>query len=75
MAKPRPTKAEILKALQCLTTSVELAGAAFGLARNASYESAKQGAIAGCPVIRQGGKLIVPTAPIRKRLGLEELAA
>jgi hypothetical protein len=56
-----------------LTVSVPTAGKALAdLSRNGSYEIAKRdGKIAGCPVLEVGGKLRVPTAPIRKVLGLE----
>lgn len=40
----------------------------FGLARNAAYAAAKSGQI---PSIRIGGKIAVPTAPLRKMLGIE----
>jgi hypothetical protein len=51
-----------------LTVSVEIAGKAFGLGRNSSYEACKSGQI---PSIRIGGKIAVPTAPLRKMLGIE----
>ena len=40
----------------------------FGLARNASYMAVAKGDI---PSIRIGGKIAVPTAPLRKMLGIE----
>lgn len=40
----------------------------FGLARNASYAAVQRGDI---PSIRIGGKITVPTAPLRKMLGIE----
>jgi hypothetical protein len=66
--KIRPTEAEILQALRGLITTVEIAGAAYGLARNSAYEAIRRGDIEH---IRIGGKIVCPTAPIRKRLGLE----
>jgi hypothetical protein len=55
-----------------LTVSVPVAGKALcDLGRNASYEAAKTGAIGGVGVIEVGRKKAVPTAPIRKALGLE----
>jgi hypothetical protein len=55
-----------------LTVPVPVAGKALcDLGRNASYEAAKSGSIGGVPVIKIGTKLAVPTAPIRRRLGLE----
>ena len=67
----KPTRAVIEKALQELTTTVEIGGAALGFGRNKAYELAKSGSIAGCPVIAEGKSKRMPTAPIRKRLGLE----
>jgi hypothetical protein len=40
----------------------------FGLSRNGSYEAAKRGDF---PTIRMGKLLIVPTAPLRRMLGIE----
>lgn len=40
----------------------------FGLSRNAAYAAANSGEI---PSIRIGGRIVVPTAPLRKMLGLE----
>lgn len=44
------------------------AGKAFGLSRNPAYEAAKRGDI---PTIRIGGAIRVPTAFLRKMLGIE----
>jgi hypothetical protein len=55
-----------------LTVNLPTAGRALcDLGRNASYEAGKSGAIAGISVIEIGKKKAVPTAPIRKMLGLE----
>jgi hypothetical protein len=43
----------------------------FGLCRNASYAAAKKGDI---PTIKIGGGLFVPTAALRKQLGMEAAA-
>jgi hypothetical protein len=51
-----------------LSISVEMAGKLFGLKRNASYAAVKSGDI---PSIRIGGRIVVPTAPLRKMLGIE----
>lgn len=51
-----------------LTISVELAGKVFGIGRNAAYEAVKTGQI---PSVRIGGRICVPTAPLRKMLGIE----
>lgn len=68
-------KALLREIMTKLSVSVPTAGKALGdLTRNASYEVAKRDRkIAGCPVLEVGGKLRVPTAPIRKALGLEGL--
>jgi hypothetical protein len=55
-----------------LTVSVETAGKAFGLGRNSAYAAVRSGDIPG---IRIGGKIAVPTAQIRKMLGIETEAA
>lgn len=51
-----------------LTVSVEVAGKAFGLSRNPAYEACKSGQI---PSVRIGRKIVVPTAPLRKMLGID----
>ncbi len=45
------------------------AGKACGLGRSATYDAAERGEI---PVIRLGGRLVVPTAALRKMLHLHE---
>lgn len=56
-----------------LTVSVPVAGKAIcNLSRNPSYEAAKSGMIGSVPVIEVRGRKAVPTAPIRKLLGLEQ---
>jgi hypothetical protein len=63
---------EIKEALQKeLSVSVDIAGKALGLGRNAAYGAIKSGAI---PSIRFGRKIICPTAPLRKMLGVDEVA-
>ena len=52
------------------TVSVPAAGRAFGLGRNSAYAAVKSGEL---PSIRIGGKIAVPTAPLRRMLGLGEL--
>jgi hypothetical protein len=55
-----------------LTVSVPVAGKALaGLGRNASYQAAKGGNIGTVPIIEIGGRKAVPTAPIRKVLGID----
>jgi hypothetical protein len=43
----------------------------YGLCRNASYAAAKKGDI---PTVKIGGGLFVPTAALRKQLGIEAAA-
>ncbi|MBR1190080.1 helix-turn-helix domain-containing protein [Bradyrhizobium sp. AUGA SZCCT0160] len=54
-----------------LTVSVEIAGKAFGIGRNAAYDACKSGDI---PSVRIGGRITCPTAPLRKMLGIEDKA-
>jgi hypothetical protein len=64
---------DIRKALtEQLSVSVELAGRAFRLSRGPAYEAVRTGQI---PSIRIGRKIVVPTAPLRKMLGIESGAA
>ncbi len=51
------------------TVSVPEAGAVLGISRNGSYQAAKRGEI---PVIKIGGRLVVPTARLLRLLGAEE---
>ena len=51
--------------------TIEEAGRVFGMCRNAAYAAAKRGDI---PTIRLGTLLKVPTAVLRKQLGLEAAA-
>ena len=51
-----------------LTVTVEVAGKAFGLSRNPAYAACKSGQI---PCLRIGRKIVVPTAPLRRMLGIE----
>jgi hypothetical protein len=63
---------DVRKALtEKLTVSVETAGKAFSLSRNAAYDACKSGQI---PSLRIGGKITVPTAPLRKMLGIDDKA-
>ncbi len=63
---------EIRKALTGLTVPVTVAGRALGLGRNAAYAAAKRGDL---PTIKIGGAIRVPTAPLRRMLGLDQAAA
>jgi hypothetical protein len=51
-------------------TDVETAGSILGLSRTQAYEAVKADRFP-VPVIRVGRRLIVPTAPIRRLLGIE----
>ena len=51
-----------------LTVSVEVAGKAFNLSKNPAYDACKSGQI---PSFRIGKKIVVPTAPLRKMLGID----
>jgi hypothetical protein len=67
---------KILRAIMGqLTVSIPVAGKALGdLCENTAYAEARRtGQIGGCPVIDVAGKRRVPTAPIRRKLGLENL--
>lgn len=50
------------------TTTVQVAGKLLGLARNQAYEAVRRGEI---PSLRFGGRIVVPTAPLKRMLGLE----
>jgi hypothetical protein len=54
-----------------LTVSVEVAGKALGIGRSSAYEACRAKEI---PSIRIGGKIVVPTAGLRKMLGIEAAA-
>lgn len=54
---------------QCPTVDLwPTAGRALGLSRSSAYLAAKRGDI---PTIRIGGRVVVPTAPLRRLLGLD----
>jgi excisionase family DNA binding protein len=50
------------------TISVERAGELLGVSRASAYESVRRGEI---PAIRLGKRLVVPTAALRRMLGLD----
>ena len=61
--------AEIEQLLSQPTISVPDAGMKlFGLSRNGSYEAAKRGDF---QTLKFGKRIVVPTAPLRKQLGIE----
>jgi hypothetical protein len=59
---------EVERLLRKPTITVPQAGMIYGLSRNGSYEAARRGDI---ETIQMGKLLIVPTAPIRRKLGIE----
>lgn len=63
------TNEELNKILARPTAQIKDAGRALGLSPSSSYAAAKSGQI---HAIKIGGKLIVPTAWLRKQLMLEE---
>lgn len=54
------------------TVTVEEAGRLLGLSRGSAYEAAKRGDL---PTIRIGRRYLVPTAPLRRMLGLDQEAS
>jgi len=62
---------DIRKQLDRLTVPIEVAGRALGIGRSSAYAAARNGSI---PAIRIGGKIVVPTAPLRRMLGLLDAA-
>jgi hypothetical protein len=57
------------EALSAPTITVPLAGRLLGLSRNKAYEAAAKGEI---PTIKFGKRIVVPTMPLRRMLGLAE---
>jgi len=54
------------------TIDIPEAAALLGISRNAAYEAARSGVLAGVPVLRVGPKrLVIPRAPFLKALGIE----
>ncbi len=63
------SKAPIPDPREVPTLSIEEAGAMIGLGRSGAYEAARRGEI---PTLRFGRRLRVPTAALRKMLGMDE---
>jgi hypothetical protein len=59
---------DIRAILELPTCSVEELRRIFDLSKNPAYEAVKRGDF---PSIRVGGRIRIPTAPLRKMLGLE----
>ena len=57
------------------TLTVQEAGRLLGIGRNSAYAAAATGEIAGIPVIRVGGRLVIPRAPLEALLGISTPAA
>jgi hypothetical protein len=55
-----------------VSTDVATAGRALGLSRDHAYDLARTGELApGVPVLRVGRQYVVPTAPLRRALGID----
>ena len=66
--RPASSDDELEKLLRRPTISVPECGMKiFGLCRNASYEAAKRGDF---HTISLGKRIVVPTAPLRRQLGM-----
>ena len=53
------------------TTTIPEAAAMLGVSRNTAYAlAAREGELAGVPVIHVGRRLLLPTAPLLDALGL-----
>jgi hypothetical protein len=66
---PRLSKAVLRALTEEITVPVEVAGKALGIGRSLAYTTIKNQEI---PAIRIGNRLTVPTAPLRKMLGIEK---
>ena len=65
-------EAELKNALEKdLTVSVGMAARVLGIGRNQAYEACRCGEIES---FRIGKKIVIPTAPLRKKLGIEAAA-
>jgi excisionase family DNA binding protein len=58
---------EVKRELKGDWLTVTEAGHVLGLSRNSAYKAASRGDF---PIVRLGKKILVPTAPLRKMLGL-----
>lgn len=54
------------------TLTISQCAKCLGVSRNTAYEAARSGELAGVPVIHVGRRLLIPSAPFRKALGLDE---
>jgi hypothetical protein len=60
--------ASTMHKLEGPTTTVPVAGQLLGLSRNKAYEAAARGEI---PTLKFGKRMVVPTMPLRRMLGLD----
>lgn len=59
-------------ALERKTLTIPEVARLLGVARNVAYRlAAEEGELVGVPVLRVGRRLVVPSAPFRKALGLD----
>jgi excisionase family DNA binding protein len=61
------SKEELVELLGQPTVTVSEAGQILGLSRNGTYEAVRRGDL---EVMKFGKRIIVPTAPLRRKLGL-----
>jgi hypothetical protein len=59
---------DLVKRLSGLTVSIPVAAEALGICVASAYTAAKRGDF---PTVRVGTRVVVPTAPLRKMLGLD----
>ncbi len=52
------------------TLTIPQAAICLGVSRNAAYEAARSGELAGVPVIRVGRRLLIPRAMLENALGI-----
>jgi hypothetical protein len=68
----KPVTVELPTAAEAPTVSVEVGGHALGIRTSTSYRLARTGQLAeGVPVIKVGQRYRVPTAALRRVLGLD----
>ena len=67
-ADPTDSAAMVPNAAERPTTRVEDAARALGISRSAAYEGVRRGEI---PSIRIGHRIVIPTAALRRMLGLD----
>ncbi len=63
--------ADLLKLLSRPTMSVDNYGRVIGVGRNAAYASVHRGDV---EIMEVGGRILVKTAPLRRKLGIEVAA-